>query len=579
MAHPPASRDLPADRATAGRPRRPAIRIGSAAGRRANVVVFVLSCLASVTQAGVLIAIGRAVGDIIAGMPPNRYLFIATYCAAGSALAHFVAQAIAREAAANEESRLRHRVLAHLLAIGPARATRVRTGATVSTLTDGAERVALYRQTFLPQAVASGLAPALVVLLLGIVADPVPAVTLGIAVVAIPALIGGFQRLFRRSSADSRRQRTELAARYLDAIQGLTTLVLTGAARRTEDSLRAAGEANRRAVMRLLAGNQVVILVTDGLFSLLLVGGAIVSALLRLRAGAIGVGDALAVALVAYVLLEPLDQVGAFFYVGMGGLANQRAMRGILGLSLPTANPEPAATRGTGQPDEAFRLTDLTLAWDQATPVLTGVDLVARRGEQIALVGPSGAGKSTLLSVLAGELIPQAGRAVVAGVGLTWATRDAVRARSALVAQTTWLFTGSIADNLRLAAPEADEPAMWRALETANLADEVRLMPAGLDTEVGERGVGLSGGQAQRVALARAVLADRELLLLDEPTSQVDLASEAAIVAALATIGAGRTVVTVSHRAGALIAADRLVRVADGHATEVGDDTAAWLPA
>lgn len=159
MAHPPASRDLPADRATARRPRRPAIRIGSAAGRRANVVVFVLSCLASVTQAGVLIAIGRAVGDIIAGMPPNRYLFIATYCAAGSALAHFVAQAIAREAAANEESRLRHRVLAHLLAIGPARATRVRTGATVSTLTDGAERVALYRQTFLPQAVASGLAP------------------------------------------------------------------------------------------------------------------------------------------------------------------------------------------------------------------------------------------------------------------------------------------------------------------------------------------------------------------------------------------------------------------------------------
>ena len=107
----------------------------------------------------------------------------------------------------------------------------------------------------------------------------------------------------------------------------------------------------------------------------------------------------------------------------------------------------------------------------------------------------------------------------------------------------------------------------------------VRLMPAGLDTEVGERGVGLSGGQAQRVALARAVLADRELLLLDEPTSQVDLASEAAIVAALAAIGAGRTVVTVSHRAGALIAANRLVRVADGHATEVGDDTAAWLPA
>ena len=113
---------------------------------------------------------------------------------------------------------------------------------------------------------------------------------------------------------------------------------------------------------------------------------------------------------------------------------------------------------------------------------------------------------------------------------------------------------------------------MWRALEAANLADEVRLMPEGLNTQVGEQGHGLSGGQAQRVSLARAFLAGRPILLLDEPTSQVDLASESAIVEAIGRISEGRTVVTVSHRAGALVSADRTVRVSDGRVVPIGTE-------
>ena len=119
----------------------------------------------------------------------------------------------------------------------------------------------------------------------------------------------------------------------------------------------------------------------------------------------------------------------------------------------------------------------------------------------------------------------------------------------------------------RIADPAAGPERMWQALERANLAEEVRLMPAGLDTVVGENGLGLSGGQAQRVSLARAFLADRPLLLLDEPTSQVDLAGEAQIIEAIDRLAAGRTVLTVSHRAGALTGADRVIRVADGALT------------
>ena len=214
-------------------------------------------------------------------------------------------------------------------------------------------------------------------------------------------------------------------------------------------------------------------------------------------------------------------------------------------------------------------LDGVEATWGQE-PVLEGVNLVVRRGEHLAVVGPSGAGKSTLMAMLAGNLLPSTGALRVGGTELTAATQDEVRSASALVAQTTWLFTGTIADNLRLAQPYATPSQMWHALEVARLDKEVALMPEGLETQVGEAGLGLSGGQAQRLSLARAFLADRPVLLLDEPTSQVDLASEAAIVESIDQLAQGRTVVTISHRAGALTATDRTVRVEARGLHEVG---------
>ena len=474
--------------------------------------------------------------------------------------------------AAREEGRLRSRLLAHLFDLGPARAADLRSGSTVSLLTDGAERVALYRQTFLAPTAAAFASPALVLALLAVVIDPLPCLVLLVAVVLVPGFIIALHLKVRRSSSGSRRARTRLAGAYLDAIQGLTTLTLARAAARTAADLRRAGEDNRRAVMGLLAGNQLVILVTDCLFSLFFVTAAVGMALGRLASGAIAVGDALAIALVSYVLLEPLDHVGAFFYVGMGGMANQRAIRRILARPLPRSAPSARPEAGTpagATAQDVVVLDDVAATWDEE-PVLEGVNLVVRRGEHLAVVGPSGAGKSTLMAMLSGNLLPSAGSLRVEGAELTAATQDEVRETSALVAQTTWLFTGTIADNLRLAQPYATPSQMWQALEVARLDKEVALMPEGLETQVGEAGLGLSGGQAQRLSLARAFLADRPVLLLDEPTSQVDLASEAAIVESLEQLAQGRTVVTISHRVGALTAADRTVKVEAGAVHEVG---------
>ena len=478
-----------------------------------------------------------------------------------SATCQLLAQRVSRSSALSEEAHLRRLTLAHLLGLGPARAADIRSGATASLLTDGAERVALYRQTFLAPTLAAAAAPLLVLIELGAAVDVLPALVLGVAIVVVPAFIVFAHSRLRASSSGSRRARTRLAAEYLDAIQGLRTLTLARAAERTSARLRLEGETNRRAVMDLLAGNQLVILLTDGLFSLFLITAAAGLALVRLSTGAIDVGDALAVALTSYVLLEPLDHVGAFFYVGMGGMANQRAIRKILSRPLPRST---ARTGARTQPSAAAQacvvLDDVEAAWGE-DPVLEGVNLTVRRGEHLAVVGPSGAGKSTLMAMLAGNLLPSDGSLRVEGTELSAATQDQVRSASALVAQTTWLFTGTIADNLRLAQPYATPSQMWHALEVARLDKEVALMPEGLETQVGEAGLGLSGGQAQRLSLARAFLADRPVLLLDEPTSQVDLASEAAIVESIEQLARGRTVITISHRAGALTAADRTVRV------------------
>ena len=551
-----------------GSPPRPAV--SSPAGRRAGSLSFGLTLLGALGSGWCLISTGRALGALLRSSSAAGLLAQALAAAALSAVCQLLAQRVARFSAITEEAHLRRLTLAHLLGLGPARAADVRSGATASLLTDGAERVALYRQTFLAPTLAAAAAPLLVLIELAVVVDVVPALVLAAAVIMVPAFIIWCHSRLRASSSDSRRARMRLAAEYLDAIQGLRTLTLARAAERTSARLRLEGESNRRAVMGLLAGNQLVILLTDGLFSLFLITAAAGLALLRLSTGVIDVGDALAIVLTSYVLLEPLAHVGAFFYVGMGGMANQRAIRRILSRPLPHSTTSPGArTSPAATAQSSIVLDDVEATWG-ADPVLEGVDLSVRHGESLAIVGPSGAGKSTLMAVLAGNLLPSSGSVQVEGTELSAVTQDEVRSTSALVAQTTWLFTGTIADNLRLAQPYATPSQMWQALEVARLDKEVALMPEGLETQVGEAGLGLSGGQAQRLSLARAFLADRPVLLLDEPTSQVDLASEAAIVESLEQLAQGRTVVTISHRVGALTAADRTVRVEGGTVREVG---------
>lgn len=234
---------------------------------------------------------------------------------------------------------------------------------------------------------------------------------------------------------------------------------------------------------------------------------------------------------------------------------------------LDRAPDADATATGDLPPSGRLVIAGLVVGGVDSRPRIGPMDLEVAPGERVAITGPTGSGKSTLLQALVG-LVPVAdGRVTFGGAATVDASPDEVRARLHLVSQRPVLLSGTVADNLRLAAPDASDPALWAALHVVDLDAEVAAMPNGLDTALGERGLGLSGGQAQRLALARGLLAGAPVLLLDNPTSAIDTPTEARVLRRLADAVAGRAVVVASHRPAVLATADRIVTL-DGQGSD-----------
>jgi ABC-type multidrug transport system fused ATPase/permease subunit len=193
--------------------------------------------------------------------------------------------------------------------------------------------------------------------------------------------------------------------------------------------------------------------------------------------------------------------------------------------------------------------------------VLEDVSLRLEPGERVALVGPSGAGKTTVVNLMLRFLDPERGRVTVAGRALSEYRQEDVRSAIAVVGQESHLFSATIRENVALARPGAGEEAVERALRGARIWDFVQALPRGIDTRVGERGRELSGGQRQRLLLARALLADRPVLVLDEPTSHLDPGTARELIDDLFAATEGRTVLLITHRSEGLELVDRVVRI------------------
>nr|WP_243863963.1 ABC transporter ATP-binding protein [Brooklawnia cerclae] len=515
----------------------------------------------AVAVALVFVLAGEAI-DLIAANEPLRtgriagmigLVWFAAVCAGAGAW-------LSQWAASDTERHLRRLVVARVFHNGVTRTTG-RSGELLSLGTHAVERAAHYRAGFLGPIIGALTTPLLVLAIMALTVSPGIAGRLALLILLVPLAIGGFQRLVRPIGAAYRRSQARLTAGFLEAIQALDTLVYARAAGRTAADLARRGEEHRRSLMRLLAGNQLLIFVVDAAFSLSIVVAAAGLATARVADGRLSLGGAVAILLMTVLVIGPVDVVGQFFYIGIGGRAAQRQISTHLTATGEPASGESSSAAPSGDAGDALVLDGVDASWPGGPPVLRNVSFRVGRGERVALAGPSGVGKSTVSALFQAHLLPTAGHVVVDGLDTVRSDPAAVRARLAVVEQRTFLFVGTIADNLRVAAPGADESAMWRALDLAGLRQEVEAMPRRLDSPVGEHGALLSGGQAQRLAIARAALRDAPVLILDEPTSQVDLTSETAIVDALDRLAAGRTVLVIAHRPGAILAADRVINL------------------
>lgn len=549
------------------------------AGTVAIIASVILTLISVALAAGFIVLLGYALSQGFSGKSLSGMLGGLIFVAVMLGGCEATRISIEQHSIYKEQQALQSRLLLDFFRQGSGVLASRSAGSLIDMMTSGTEKIQRYRQAFQGSMIGAMVSPLLVLSIMALFVDPWCALVLLGFVPLVPAIIFGFSKLTRKVSSSSRRRRNQLAASYLDALSGLETLTLLGAADSKGQQLAQIGEENRLSTMRLLAANQLILLVIDLGFNLLLLTTGFALTLWKVINGAWGSDITMIAPVVSMVgltllLLEPMNKIGSFFYVGMAGMANQRLVRAFLTGKAPSQGQGGDASSDKTpvtphQSDSFLSLQDLTFAYPDGDPVLQDLDLEIKPGEWVAICGPSGAGKSTLIEVLKGNLLPSKGAYYLQGRALDADSSAWFADQSALVQQRTWIFTGTIRSNLMMVAPRASEGRLWECLEKVGLAAEVRAFAQGLDTPVGEDGYALSGGQAQRLSLARALLSQRDLLLLDEPTSQIDLESEAAITQALAEVAKEKTIVLLTHRASALEFADRVLYLQDGALKEV----------
>ncbi|WP_199513044.1 ABC transporter ATP-binding protein [Nucisporomicrobium flavum] len=462
----------------------------------------------------------------------------------------------------------RRRLARHLLRLPIAEYDRRRTGDLLSRV--GADT------TLLRAVVTSGLLELVtgVVMVAGAtiamaLLDPVLLVVAagGLAVGMTVALV--VSRRVRGLSEQAQARLGEMTSAVERAISAVRTIRAGGAEEREARAVTRSAEQAYAAGMRVARLETVIgpvaAAATQGAFLLVLaVGGA------RVAAGAISVGDLVAFILFLFFLVLPLGQALHAYTRLQTGLGALQRIEEVLNLPSETAADVPAGTGSTRADADAVTFEDVTFAYPGGSPVLRGVSFSVPRGSRVALVGPSGAGKSTLLALIERFYEVTGGAVRVDGADVRQLPRDALRRRLGYVEQEAPVLAGTLRDNLLLTAPDADEARLRRALAEVNLEALATRTPDGLDVQVGEGGVMLSGGERQRLAIARSLLAESPILLLDEPTSNLDARNEAALREAIAAAATRRTLIVVAHRLSTVVDSDLIVVLEAGRVVAAG---------
>lgn len=528
---------------------------------RRPVALGLLNTVLAIAQAGcVALILGTALGEGPAMQPWP----LAGFAAAALLRAWVMLRAdrVAVTAGGIARQGLRRDAMQRVLAAGPALLRGEHSSALATTLVDRIEALDGYFARWLPAATLAIAGP-VVVLCAAALADWRAALVLAGAGLLVPLsqAVAGIG-----AAAASRRQFTALSrlqARFLDRVRGIATIVLAGRAEDEAQALALSAKALRVRTMRVLRVAFLSSAALDCALALALVVIALMDGAAVLERGFSPVRALFALLLVPE-FFAPLRAFSAAYQDRMQAAGAAEALAGLPPMPVPPAVQPVRSVTARGV---SIVFENVVFAWDPVrAPALDGLSFRVPAGETVVLAGPSGAGKSTVIEIMLGFIQPQSGRVLINGADMATIVPAAMARMTAWIGQRPVLFAGSIRDNIRFGNPDATDREVEAAARSARVSSFADALPQGLDTVVGEGGYGLSGGQAQRVSIARAFLKNAPLLLLDEPTAHLDLATETEVLDSLRHLAVGRTVVLASHAAAAHVFGSRRVDLRDGRA-------------
>ncbi len=520
----------------------------------ANIVMMtsittLLSSLYTHTETGRLLS-GTAAAMLVA-------LVVRFGCAIGASKMSYLSSKEVKKT-------LRRLIYEKLLHLGNSYQEQTGTSEVVQVAVEGVDQLETYFGAYLPQFFYAMLAPLTLFIYLCFINVP-SAVVLLVCVPLIPVAIAAVQTWAKKLLSKYWGQYTALGDTFLENLQGLTTLKIYQSDGFKNEEMNAESEKFRKITMKVLTMQLNSITIMD----FIAYGGAALGIILsvsQMRAGKVDLAGCLLIILLAADFFIPMRQLGSFFHIAMNGMAASEKIFHLLDL------PERENVQNEAFPAEGdICLEQVHFAYEEDREILHGVNLVLGRGRFTAIVGESGCGKSTISGILMGRNSGYTGAVKVGTVDYRQISEASLMQNITYVSHQSYLFRGTVRENLYMGCPGASDEALWQVLEKVRLADFLK-EEQGLDTPVQEKGSNFSGGQCQRLALARALLHDSPVYIFDEATSNIDVESENDIMALIRELAASgeKTVLLISHRLANVVGADRIYVMDAGNVTEQG---------
>lgn len=525
-----------------------------------NVICQWISLIANITMMG---AIARMLQNLYAGT--DSHIGLTALITVAAVIVRFLCATTASRmgylSSKAVKKTLRELIYKKLLRLGSSYKEQANTSEVVQVAVEGVDQLETYFGAYLPQFFYAMLAPLTLFVVLSFVNFP-SAIVLLVCVPLIPVTIIGVQRWAKKLLTKYWGQYTALGDTFLENLQGLTTTKIYQADDFKHREMNEQSEHFRRITMKVLTMQLNSITIMD----LIAYGGAALGVILattQLRAGHVDLCGCILIILLAADFFLPMRLLGSFFHIAMNGMAASDKIFWLLDL------PEPEQKTGIISADCSIECKNLRFSYEADREILHGVDMTLPKGSFTAIVGESGCGKSTIAAILMGRNKGYTGEITVGGTPLSEISEGSLMENFTYISHNSYLFKGTVRDNLLMARPNAGEDTLWQVLEQVNLADFLR-SEKGLDTMLNEKASNLSGGQCQRLALARALLHNSPVYIFDEATSNIDVESENDIMREIHALAKTKTVILISHRLANVVAADNIYVLDKGNIVESG---------